>query len=41
MKEIQEWLGHADFSTTANIYSHIDVKAKEEMGNKLANVINI
>ncbi|SDA79263.1 Site-specific recombinase XerD [Butyrivibrio sp. INlla18] len=23
MKEIQEWLGHSDFSTTANIYSHL------------------
>ncbi|MDD5840998.1 MAG: tyrosine-type recombinase/integrase, partial [Gemmiger formicilis] len=24
MKQIQEWLGHSDFSTTANIYSHLD-----------------
>jgi len=28
MKEIQEWLGHSDFGTTANIYGHLDVKAK-------------
>ena len=26
MKQIQEWLGHADFGTTANIYSHLDYK---------------
>ena len=24
MKDIQEWLGHASFSTTADIYSHLD-----------------
>ena len=28
MKEIQEWLGHSNFSTTANIYGHLDVNAK-------------
>ena len=28
MKHIQEWLGHSDFSTTANIYSHLDYQAK-------------
>ena len=28
MKEIQEWLGHSDYSTTANIYGHLDVNAK-------------
>ncbi len=28
MKAIQEWLGHANFSTTANIYAHLDMKAK-------------
>ncbi|MGL6202095.1 MAG: tyrosine-type recombinase/integrase [Lachnospiraceae bacterium] len=22
MKQIQEWLGHSDFSTTANVYAH-------------------
>ena len=24
LKQIQEWLGHSDFSTTANIYAHLD-----------------
>lgn len=28
MKQIQEWLGHSDFSTTANIYAHLDFSAK-------------
>lgn len=28
MKQIQEWLGHSDFSTTANIYAHMDPRSK-------------
>ena len=28
MKQIQEWLGHSDFSTTANIYSHLEYSSK-------------
>jgi integrase len=24
MKLIQQWLGHSNISTTANIYSHVD-----------------
>ena len=28
MKHIQEWLGHSDFSTTANIYAHLDYSSK-------------
>ena len=30
MKSIQEWLGHSNFSTTADIYSHIDYHAKQQ-----------
>ena len=28
LKQIQEWLGHSDFSTTANIYAHLDYTSK-------------
>ena len=28
MKKIQEWLGHSDFSITANIYAHLDYQSK-------------
>ena len=28
MKQIQEWLGHSDFSTTANIYAYLDYASK-------------
>ena len=29
MKQIQEWLGHSDISTTANIYAHLDAQSKK------------
>jgi integrase len=35
LKEIQEWLGHADISITADIYGHLDVKRKQTMADKL------
>ena len=25
---ISEWLGHSDFSTTANVYAHLDINSK-------------
>jgi len=28
MKQIQEWLGHSNFSTTANIYAHLECDSK-------------
>ena len=28
LKQIEEWLGHSDFSTTANIYAHLDYSSK-------------
>ena len=28
MKQIQEWLGHSDYSTTANYYAHLDFSSK-------------
>ena len=32
MKQIREWLGHSDMSTTANIYSHLDAVTKADTG---------
>ena len=40
MKQIQEWLGHADFGTTANIYSHLDYSAKQSSANTISNVFD-
>ena len=38
MKQIQIWLGHATFSTTADIYAHLDVSAQQETGMIAANL---
>ena len=37
MKQIQEWLGHSDFSTTANIYSHLDYSSKVSSAEAMLN----
>lgn len=39
-REIQEWLRHADFYTTMNIYTHLDSKALIERSERLAGVLN-
>ena len=28
LKDVQIWLGHSDFATTANIYAHLDATSK-------------
>lgn len=40
MKQIQEWLGHADFGTTANIYSHLNYSSKLNSANTITNVFD-
>lgn len=39
MKQIQEWLGHSNFSTTADIYSHLDFSSKIESAEKMASAL--
>ena len=39
MKMIQDWLGHSDMSTTANIYSHIDSSSKLASANTIGEVL--
>ena len=36
LKDVQEWMGHADIKMTANIYGHLDVSRKQTMAAKLA-----
>ena len=36
LKDVQEWLGHADIQMTANIYSHLDIARKANIAASLA-----
>ncbi len=41
MKDIQEWLGHSSYSTTANIYAHLDSTAKKITGDAMQGNVDI
>lgn len=41
IKEIQVWLGHSNFSTTANIYAHLDVTCKQAAAATIAGCIQL
>lgn len=36
LKDVQEWMGHADIKMTADIYGHIDIARKQGMADKLS-----
>lgn len=40
LKEIQEWLGHSNFSTTADVYSHLDYSFKVLAANVISSTYN-
>lgn len=41
LKEIQLWLGHSNFATTANIYAHLDMSSKQASASAIANCLAI
>lgn len=41
LKQIQEWLGHSDFSTTANIYAHLDYSSKISSAKAMAEGLSL
>ncbi|MFR4113168.1 MAG: tyrosine-type recombinase/integrase [Gemmiger sp.] len=41
MKQIQNWLGHSDISTTANIYAHLDSQSKNLSARTMANTLTL
>lgn len=36
LKNVQEWMGHADIKMTADIYGHLDTARKKSMADKLS-----
>lgn len=36
LKDVQEWMGHADIKMTADIYGHLDAARKKGMADKLS-----
>lgn len=40
MKQIQIWLGHSTFSTTADIYAHLDYSAQEESASAMTGMFS-
>lgn len=39
MKQIQLWLGHSNYSTTADIYTHLDYKAQEQSAQTIQQIL--
>lgn len=40
LKDVQEWMGHADIKMTANIYGHLDVARKQSMADQLSGTLS-
>jgi fido (protein-threonine AMPylation protein) len=41
MKQIQDWLGHSTFATTADIYSHLDFNSKQESAAAITHAFEV
>ena len=41
MKDIQAWLGHSTYNTTAEFYAHLDVASKNNTGATMAEAMDI
>ncbi|MCD8206555.1 MAG: site-specific integrase [Bacteroidales bacterium] len=39
LKDVQEWMGHADIKMTANIYGHLDVARKQYLADRMSSSI--
>jgi len=41
LKELQDWAGHANFSTTADIYAHVQVQTKMKLTDAISGILNV
>ena len=41
MKQIQMWLGHSTFATTADIYAHLDISAQEQSAAAISELYSV
>ena len=41
MKDIQMWLGHSSYNTTADLYAHVDITSKDNSANVISNVLSV
>lgn len=41
VKDIQDWLGHSSYATTANIYAHLDTDSKKQPATKMNQTVSI
>lgn len=41
LKKIQEWLGHSHYSTTANIYAHLEYSSKVSSAQVMSSTLQI
>ena len=39
LKDVQDWLGHAEIDMTANLYGHLDLARKKTIANVMSNMI--
>lgn len=41
LKEVQEWLRHSNFNTTADFYVHLSIQQKQTIGKRVSNMLSL
>jgi integrase len=41
MKEVADWLGHADIKTAMNVYAHLDFETKKNVANRFGSILSV
>lgn len=40
IKELQEWAGHSSYTTTANIYAHLQTNSKNKLSDAMEKILS-